>query len=62
MPFVSESQRKWMHANHPEMAQRWEKETPRIKDLPAKVEKVREVAHKIKRGLGNGVRNTSHFS
>lgn len=25
MPFVSEKQRKWMWANEPEMAKRWEK-------------------------------------
>ena len=25
MPFKSEKQRKWMHANEPEMAKRWEK-------------------------------------
>jgi hypothetical protein len=26
MPFKSEKQRKWMHANEPAMAKRWEKE------------------------------------
>ena len=26
MPFKSEQQRKWMHANEPEMAKEWEKE------------------------------------
>ena len=26
MPFKSKKQRKWMHANEPEMAKRWEKE------------------------------------
>jgi hypothetical protein len=26
MPFNSEKQRKWMHANQPEMAKKWEKE------------------------------------
>jgi len=26
MPFKSEEQRKWMHANEPEMAEKWEKE------------------------------------
>jgi hypothetical protein len=35
MPFKSQAQRKWMHANHPEMAKRWEKETPK-KKLPKK--------------------------
>ena len=26
MPFKSEKQRKWMHANKPKMAKKWEKE------------------------------------
>jgi len=26
MPFKSEKQRRYMHANHPEIAKRWEKE------------------------------------
>jgi hypothetical protein len=26
MPFTSEKQRKWMHANEPELAEKWEKE------------------------------------
>jgi hypothetical protein len=29
MPFRSEKQRRWMHANHPEMAMRWEHEGKR---------------------------------
>ena len=28
MPFKSQAQRKWMHANKPEMAKQWEDETP----------------------------------
>lgn len=28
MPFKSEAQRRWMHANKPQMAKRWEDETP----------------------------------
>lgn len=35
MPFKSQAQRGWMHANKPAMAKRWEKETPKGK-LPAK--------------------------
>lgn len=27
MPFKSEKQRRWMHANHPKMADRWENES-----------------------------------
>jgi hypothetical protein len=34
MPFRSESQRRWMHANHPQMAAEWEKETPNDSVLP----------------------------
>lgn len=39
MPFKSEKQRKWMHANHPEMAKKWEKETPKGKSLPKKAKR-----------------------
>lgn len=38
MPFKSQAQRKWMHANDPKMAEKWEKETPKGK-LPKKVKK-----------------------
>lgn len=37
MPFKSEAQKKWMYANKPEMAKRWQAETPVKKKLPAKV-------------------------
>ena len=36
MPFESEKQRRWMHANKPAMAKKWEKETPKGKSLPKK--------------------------
>ncbi len=39
MPFKSQSQRSWMYANDPAMAQRWEKETPKGKKLPKRVPK-----------------------
>ena len=39
MPFVSESQRKWMYANKPAMAKKWEEHTPNIKRLPKKLNK-----------------------
>lgn len=39
MPFVSKSQRKWMYANDPKMAEEWEKHTPKGKKLPSKVKK-----------------------
>lgn len=37
MPFKSEAQRRWMYANKPEMAKKWEKHTPKGKKLPEKV-------------------------
>jgi len=36
MPFKSEAQRRWMWINEPEMAQRWEAETPK-KKLPMRI-------------------------
>ena len=43
MPFKSEAQRRMMYEKHPEIAKRWEKETPPGK-LPAKVKKKRKEA------------------
>ena len=40
MPFKSEAQRKWMYANEPGMAKRWQEETPKNKKLPAKAHKI----------------------
>jgi len=37
MPFKSEAQRKWMWANHPEMAKHWQSVTPKGKKLPEHV-------------------------
>ena len=37
MPFKSEAQKKWMYANKPAMAKRWQGETPKGKKLPTKV-------------------------
>jgi len=42
MPFKSEAQRRWMHANEPEMADEWEKETPKGK-LPERVKRKKTV-------------------
>ena len=33
MPFKSEKQRKWMHANQPEMAKKWEKEEESVEEV-----------------------------
>lgn len=48
MPFKSENQRRFMYANHPRMAAKWEEETPTNKRLPRKLTK------KVKRGRSNG--------
>lgn len=45
MPFQSQAQRAWMYANKPEMAKRWEKETPKGKKLP-----------KHKKGMSKGMK------
>lgn len=34
MPFKSESQRRYLYANHPEVAKEFEKETPKDAELP----------------------------
>jgi hypothetical protein len=39
VPFKSQAQRKWMYANEPGMAKRWEAETPKDKKLKKKVKK-----------------------
>ena len=39
MPFKSQAQRKWMYANDPKMAEKWEEHTPKGKKLPKKVKK-----------------------
>lgn len=38
-PFVSEKQRKWMWANLPKEAHKWQKETPKGKKLPEYVKR-----------------------
>ena len=43
MPFKSQAQRKWMYANKPKMAKKWEKHTPKGKKLPKKVKKKKRV-------------------
>ena len=48
MPFKSEKQRKWMHANDPKMAKRWEK-----KKKVKKETKVRRLIRKMVREILN---------
>jgi hypothetical protein len=42
MPFRSEAQRRYLYANEPEVARRWQKKTPKGTKLPDKVGKARE--------------------
>lgn len=51
MPFESEAQKGWMYANHPAMAARWQKETPRGKKLPRHHHK-RKKSHRTHKGRG----------
>lgn len=37
MPFKSEAQRKYMYANLPEIAKKWESETPQGSSLPQRI-------------------------
>lgn len=39
MPFKSQSQRQYMYSQKPDMAAKWEKETPKNKPLPEKTKK-----------------------
>jgi hypothetical protein len=41
VPFQSQSQRRFMHARHPDIAKRWEAETPKGQALPVKIGKKR---------------------
>ena len=48
MPFKSEKQRKWMHANEPEMAKKWEKKEKKMKRVKELIKKmVREEMAKM---------------
>jgi hypothetical protein len=38
-PYKSDAQRKFMHAKHPKIAARWDKEYPNQKNLPEHVKK-----------------------
>lgn len=38
-PYKSDAQRRYMHARHPKIAARWDKEHPNQKNLPEHVKK-----------------------
>lgn len=51
MPFQSQAQRGYMYANHPEIAKRFEAETPKGKKLPArKTKNKKSMGHAIAGG------------
>ena len=52
MPFASQAQQRFMHAVHPEIAARWDKETKWNKKLPKKVKKYK-IAEST--GVGNAL-------
>ena len=39
MPYVSDAQRKFMHARHPGIAARWDREYPNQHELPEHIKK-----------------------
>lgn len=39
MPFLSEAQKRYLYANDPAIAKRWQKETPKGAKLPEHVKK-----------------------
>ena len=51
MPFKSEAQRKWMYKNEPEMAKKWEQETPEGSQLPEKAKPSKPKRKKISQKL-----------
>ena len=56
MPFVSQAQRGYMYANHPEMAEEFEDATPKGKQLPYKLHpgKGRKDRRRFRRGSDDG--------
>lgn len=50
MPFQSKAQQKFMFSQHPDIANRWAKETPNIKKLPEHVKKESSYKGIAKRG------------
>lgn len=54
MPFKSKKQARWMYANDPKMAERWEDETPDLKHLPNRAKKKGKKKN-FKKGLEGGL-------
>ncbi len=62
MPYVSDAQRKYMHAVHPKIAKKWDKEFPNQKGLPEHVEDKKEKSAEFAELLGKMAADTEHFA
>lgn len=52
MPYASLSQMRFMHAKHPKIAAKWDKEHPKGKKMPKRVEDLPPPPPKHKKGKG----------
>ena len=55
MPFVSQRQRAWMHANNPKMAAEWEAATPKGASLPVRAHPAKKGRHEHGKLVGEPV-------
>lgn len=46
MPFVSRAQQRYLYAQHPDIAKRWQKHTPKGTKLPARVRRKRKAGRR----------------
>lgn len=53
MPFVSQQQRKYMYSQEPDLAKKFEKETPKGKTLPKKVKEGADVGQQFDNQVGD---------
>lgn len=53
MPFKSKKQQDYMFMKHPDIAARWAKETPDMKNLPERVQK----KSILKKSIRNSIKN-----
>lgn len=47
---ASKAQRRYIHANHPELAKEFESKTPKGKRLPERTKAIKRIAKRKKRG------------
>lgn len=52
MPYKSKAQQRYMHAQHPDIAKRWDKETPDYSKLPNRLQgKAKAIGEALKRKM-----------